>query len=114
MRFYWLMLGVLAVWRVSHLLSFESGPFQLLERMRRRVKNGFFRGLLDCFYCISLWIAIPFAAILGEGKKERFLLWLALSAGAILLHRATEPESARPSPVLYYEDQLEEHEHVLR
>ena len=119
MRFYWLLLGVLALWRASHLLAFENGPFLLLERMRRQVKNGFLRSLLDCFYCLSLWVAIPFAAILGEGAKERFLLWLALSGGAILLHQVLEPRSGIPPPALYYEDRVyesqpEEEKHVLR
>ena len=88
-RFYWLIIGVLSVWRVTHLLVAEDGPGQILVKLRRRAGEGFFASLLDCFYCLSLWIAAPLAWLLGQGWKERGLLWLSLSAGAILLERAT-------------------------
>jgi hypothetical protein len=88
-RFYWFVLGVLAVWRVTHLLSAEDGPWDVVIRLRRRAGTGFWGTLLDCFYCLSLWIAAPFAVLLGGGWTERLLLWPALSAGAILLERVT-------------------------
>jgi hypothetical protein len=66
-------------------------------RLRRRAGTGVWGSLLDCFYCLSLWIAAPFAVILGTGWKERLLLWPALSAGAILLDRAaSSPERHAP------------------
>lgn len=111
MKFYWLVLGVLCVWRVTHLLHAEDGPWDLLVRLRRSVGNGFWGGLLDCFYCLSLWIALPLALLLGQGWKERLLLWPALSAGAILLQRWTARPEARP-PDFYTED--EEKYDVLR
>ena len=89
MEFYWLILGVLAVWRITHLLNAEDGPWNLLARLRIIAGHGFFGGLLDCFYCLSLWIAAPFAWILSDGWKHGLLLWPALSAAAILLERAT-------------------------
>jgi len=107
MRFYWLTLCVLGVWRVTHLLNAEDGPANLLVHFRRWVGEGFWGSLLDCFYCLSLWIAVPFAFAIGEGWKERLLLWPALSAGAILLHRfSTAAEQAT-----YHED--EENPNVL-
>jgi hypothetical protein len=113
MRFYWLLLGVLSVWRISHLLVFEDGPFQLLEKTRRRVEGGFLHGLLDCFYCLSLWVAIPLAASLGQSLTERLMLWPALSAGAILLHRISRFQPQLRT-ALYCEDQAEDPENVLR
>lgn len=103
MRFYWLILGVLSTWRVTHLLVAEDGPWNLLARFRRRVGSGFFASLFSCFYCLSLWISAPLAMLIGVGKKERLLLWLAFSGGAILLHRATERDETVP-PAIYYED----------
>jgi hypothetical protein len=87
MRSYWLILGVLSVWRITHLLQAEDGPWNLLVRFRRLFGNGMLGALLDCFYCLSLWVSIPFAWWIGEDLKERLLLWLALSAAAILLER---------------------------
>src|SRR5579872_3208989 len=100
MRFYWLAVGTLAVWRVTHLLSAEDGPWNLVVWVRRKAGGGFWGNLLDCFYCLSLWIAVPFAFFLGDGAKERFCLWLAFSAGAIILDRATVNE---PAPPTYFE-----------
>jgi hypothetical protein len=108
MQFYWLVLGVLAVWRITHLLNAEDGPWNLVVRLRRRAGNGFWASLLDCFYCLSLWIAAPLAYFIGSRWFERLLLWLALSAGAILLERLA-PEAAAP---LYNLD--EEDSNVLR
>jgi hypothetical protein len=102
-RFYWLILGVLSVWRVTNLLVAEDGPWNMFARLRRRVGQGFFATLIDCFYCLSLWVSAPLAWVIGSGKKERVLLWLALSGGAILLHRVTERNETVP-PALYYED----------
>jgi|SRR5882724_12079515 len=82
---YDLILGVLGVWRVTHLLNAEDGPGKLLARLRRLAGSGFWGGLLDCFYCLSLWVAAPFAFLLGDNRREVLLLWLALSGAAILL-----------------------------
>jgi len=89
MDFYWLVLGILGVWRITHLLQAEDGPWDISVRLRRAAGNGFFGGMLDCFACASLWVAAPFALLLGDGWREDLLLWLAFSAGAILLERAT-------------------------
>ena len=90
MRFYWLVLAVLGVWRLTHLLQAEDGPWDLVVRLRHRVGDGFWAQLMDCFNCLSLWIAAPFAYFLGEGVGERLLLWPAISGGAMLLQRVTE------------------------
>jgi hypothetical protein len=111
MKFYWLVLEILCVWRLTHLLHAEDGPWSLLLRLRRAVGNGFWGGLLDCFYCLSLWIAAPFALLLGQGWRERLLLWLASSGGAILLERSTTRSQAQVSS-FYVED--EEGPHVPR
>lgn len=103
MRFYWLIVGTLSVWRVTHLLAAEDGPWRLVARVRRRAGEGFFAELLDCFYCLSLWIAVPVAWLIGEDWKERALLWFALSGGAILLQRATVQSNTVLSAT-YHED----------
>ncbi|HEY4011949.1 MAG TPA: DUF1360 domain-containing protein [Polyangiaceae bacterium] len=90
MSTYWLVLGVLATWRVTHFLQAEDGPAEVVVRLRRVVGDGFVGKLLDCFYCLSFWVAIPLAMALSPAWRERFFLTLALSAGAILLERATK------------------------
>lgn len=119
MRFYWFVLGVLCVWRLTHLLAAEDGPGQILVRLRRIVGQGIWGDLLDCFYCLSLWIAAPVSLLIARGWMERLMLWLALSAGAILLERATNKErpshadestdhGQQPPPAIYSEDEGDE------
>ena len=103
MRFYWLVVGTLCVWRITHLLYAEDGPWNVMVRLRKRAGVGFWGSLLDCFYCLSLWIALPFALLIGQGWKEQLMLWPALSGGASLLERATSREASAPLAT-YFED----------
>lgn len=98
-------LAVLAVWRLTHLLSKEDGPFDLVFRLRKALGQGFFGHLMDCFYCLSVWIAAPVGVWLGADWKEKLLYWLALSGAACLLEQATaKPEKAAPKPPTFFED----------
>jgi len=103
MNFGWLVLGVLCVWRLTHLLVAEDGPSHLLARLRAALAGGFWGGQLDCFYCLSLWVALPLALLIGADWPERLALWPALSAGAILLERVTARPAEAP-PAVYLED----------
>lgn len=93
-----LVVAALGVWRVTHLLEAEDGPWDLAVRLRRRAGTGFWGGLLDCFHCLSLWTGALFACAVGRDNRERVLLWPALSAGAVLLERVTT------RPAVYAED----------
>lgn len=90
LKFYWLIVGILIVWRVTHLFQAEDGPWDLVVRLRQAVGNGFWGALMDCFYCLSVWVAAPVAVFVGETPIEWLLLWPALSGAAILLERATD------------------------
>jgi hypothetical protein len=85
------VIASLAVWRLTHLLNAEDGPWQMLARLRKLFGSGSWGGLLDCFYCLSLWVAAPFAWWQSGTWKEQLLLWPAISGTAILLERATAP-----------------------
>ena len=96
MRCYRFLLGILFVWRMTHLLIAEDGPWDVAVRLRRSVGEGFMGGMLDCFYCLSIWISVPLAIFLGEKPSEGILLSPALSAAAILLERVTENRHGEP------------------
>lgn len=89
----------LAVWRLSHMLWVESGPFDMFERLRevfiiedRRGTHTrwFFGDLLLCIKCLSVWVAIPFAWYLSNNFMEFLAYDLALSAAAIFLNAIFE------------------------
>ncbi len=84
------ILCTLAVWRVAHLLACEDGPFDVVVRLRKFAGQSFFGTLLDCFYCLSLWIAVPFAFILSADWTAGIVTWLALSGAASLLFKMTD------------------------
>jgi hypothetical protein len=114
MSFYWLALGILAVWRITHLLNAEDGPWDMFVRFRRLAGEGLWGSLLDCFCCLSVWIAAPLAYWLGENWKERLLLWPALSAGAILAERLTANGLEKEPPAAVYYEESEDHDVLLR
>jgi hypothetical protein len=87
--FYWLVVGILGVWRIAHLVTAEDGPWNVVGRLRTRAGSGQWGELMDCFKCLSVWVAAPFAVALGETSSKRLLLWPALSAGAIVLENAS-------------------------
>jgi hypothetical protein len=99
---YEFILATLAVWRFTHLIAAEDGPFKAVAWLREKAGQGFWGTLLDCFYCLSLWIAVPFAILMGSSRWQKFLLWPALSAAAILLNRTMD--RAAPEPPVYFEE----------
>jgi hypothetical protein len=65
----------------------------MVIKFRKLLGHGFFGNLLDCFYCLSLWIAIPFAFLLCSEWLWGIITWLALSGAACLLFKLTnKPE----------------------
>ena len=91
------ILATLAVWRVTHLLASEDGPADLVFRLRVKLGSGFLGKLMDCFYCLSLWIAAPFALLVTRRVISYLLVWLALSGAACLLEQATSESSVHNS-----------------
>ena len=91
------VLASLATWRVTHLLAQEDGPADLIVRFRARLGNGLAGSLMDCFQCLSLWIAAPAALFVTRHLLDWMFTWLALSGAACLLERlGQEPVEIQP------------------
>jgi|SRR5271165_3175704 len=105
------VLGILATWRVTHLLANEDGPADLIVRLRSRLGDSLAGQMMDCFNCLSLWIAAPAAVFVARSSLEWVFAWLALSGAACLLQRFGEgPVAIEP---ISEPTQGETH-HVLR
>jgi hypothetical protein len=81
------LLSTLATWRLAHLVAREDGPFDVVVRLRVKAGDGVVGRLMDCPYCLSLWLAAPWAFWVGHAAIERLAAWLAISGGACLLER---------------------------
>lgn len=95
-------LASLAVWRVTHLLAEEDGPADAVFRLRARVGAGRLGGLMDCFYCLSVWVAAPVSFAVARRPREAPLVWLALSGAACLLEQATTPREPASSSLAHH------------
>jgi hypothetical protein len=91
------ILGLFATWRLTHLLAREDGPADAVVRLRRRL-HGPLGELLDCFHCLSMWVAAPLSIYVARRPFDRLVVWLALSGAA----GALEELVADPTPEFDY------------
>jgi hypothetical protein len=84
------VLAVLVTWRITRLVAREDGPWDVLLRLRKSLGNGFAGKLMDCFHCLSVWVAAPLALVVATRPLDWLLVWLALSGAACLLERMGE------------------------
>jgi hypothetical protein len=106
MRIDELILGALAVWRVTYLLNHEDGPWAIIAGLRRLAGKGFWGQILECFYCLSIWVAGPFTLLIARDWRAAALVWPGLSAAAIMLERLTA--GLPPVAPGYYVEDAEE------
>ena len=103
------VLCALALWRVTHLLAEEDGPWDLIVRLRARLGPSILGSLMDCFYCLSLWISLPLAIWLSSGWIGLLVQWQALSGAACLLETATQMTQPA-SPASFAKSEIREGE----
>ena len=94
----------LATWRLAHLLAAEDGPGDVVVRLRDGAGETWAGELMDCFYCLSVWVAAPLTLLVARRKRDLPALWLGISGAACLLEQAT---SAGPAPDLSAPSQSE-------
>lgn len=81
-------LASLAVWRVTHLLQAEDGPWALAARWRAWLGVGLWGQMFACFYCLSVWVAaVAVPWLTPDGMATGLVVWAALSGAAILIER---------------------------
>jgi hypothetical protein len=102
-------LAALATWRVTHLLASEDGPADAVVRLRARLGSSSAGALMDCFQCLSMWVAAPLSLAVTRGRRHAVVTWLALSGSACLLerlghdHATIDEEGAAPDGMLWPE-----------
>jgi hypothetical protein len=81
--------AALACWRVTHLLALEDGPGGVVLALRRRLGDSALGRAMDCFLCLSIWVAMPLATLLAGNLVSWLVATLAVSGAACLLERLT-------------------------
>ena len=91
MNFFYLLLGGLATYRISLLISKEDGPAYVFRRLRRQAPNTSLREGLSCEWCMSIWagalVATYYWWISIVPGREWPLYWLAMSALGIICNQ---------------------------
>lgn len=88
------ILLILATWRITSLIHRESGPFEILARLRhaagvRYAEDSMAYGTnelanaLCCMWCLSVWIGLLVALLM----QTTLLHALAYSAGALVVEK---------------------------
>lgn len=85
-----ILLAILAVWRITYLITEEYAPFDIAYKLRK-LTYGWNWIDLECFYCTSIWVSgllsviYTLFGVLQIG--EAILFAFAVSAGSILLDK---------------------------
>lgn len=82
---FWLIVSILAVWRITNLLCYEKGPWDIMIKLRIvlfKIKLG---SVIECFHCTSMWFSILFCSIIYHPSIELVFLILAIAGGASIL-----------------------------
>ena len=82
------VLAIIA-WRLTHLISLEDGPFDLIIKLRTLLGNSFFGKLMDCFYCTSVWVGLIGGIYAGDNLVQIIILTLYYSGAALLFEKLT-------------------------
>ena len=78
--------AILAVYRISRMVTLERGPFDLFTRMQHvGAAGGWVNDGLNCPLCVSFWVSMAAFVFLALGLWW-VLLPFALSGAATLLH----------------------------
>jgi len=91
-NFFYRVVGGLAAYRLSLLISKEDGPAYIFRKIRRLPpENSSMKEGLACEWCMSIWTSALVASYLWLLEifpgKEWPLYWLALSAIAIICNQ---------------------------
>ena len=93
----WLVLASLAVWRITALLCYEAGPFDLFVRLRRLLARVGLGKVVTCFHCTALWVSAVLVAVVFERRLLSLLVVLAGAGSASIVERWLGGDASRSS-----------------
>lgn len=88
-EWFWLLVSILTVWRLTYMLCYEAGPYNVLSKIRRVFYKAGLGKLIDCFHCTSVWISLICTVAIYKPCAESVILFLAIAAGASIIEKIT-------------------------
>lgn len=89
---FWFGVAALASWRITAMLCYEQGPFDLFARLRALVIRVGLVRLVSCFHCANVWVSAAVAAPLFGLRRHAvpytILLVLAVAGVGSIIERA--------------------------
>lgn len=85
----WVVLAVLATYRIARMIALEDGPFDVFSLMRERVGQSEWVGRgVHCVLCLSFWIAWLVVLLLPLGSLPEYILAaLGIAGGVVVIHK---------------------------
>ena len=84
------VIAALATFRISVALAEEEGPFGIFRAWRGALDpdqtTWLGRGV-NCVFCVSFWVALPFAVLIEPDLWRVPLVWFALAGAVVLIRR---------------------------
>jgi hypothetical protein len=78
---------VLAAWRLTALIAYESGPFHVFAHVRRLLVRIRLAQLVTCFHCLALWMTAAVVLAVYELTPWTVLLWVAAAGAVSIIER---------------------------
>jgi hypothetical protein len=89
----WLVLSWLVAWRVTVMVRYETGPFDVFSWLRLGLARIGAQRLATCFHCTAVWVSAVVVSIVFEWHARSVLLILAVAGAASITERALGEEA---------------------
>jgi hypothetical protein len=83
----WLIVAVLASWRITCFICYEAGPFEVGTRLRRGLAAVGLARLVTCFHCTGAWVSLAVILLVYEWGWRTLLLAIATAGATSVLER---------------------------
>ena len=89
----WLVLCWLIAWRVTAMVRYEAGPFDVFSWLRLGLARIGAQRLTTCFHCTAVWVSAVVVLIVFEWNARSVLLIVAVAGAASITERALGEEA---------------------
>ncbi len=83
----WLLISILAVWRITSFICFDAGPFDAMTKIRLILYKLKLGKLIDCFHCSAVWVSIILSLAIYRVNLSTIFLTLAIAGGASVIEK---------------------------